>query len=310
MDLPKSMFAQGRGLCMDDHSFYISDPEDNNLIKQYSHKGELIRTFGGTGQGPGEFTPMSLSHLTIRDDLLFALEYGFSINVFAKGGEFVDKIDLPSMIFETRAAVDPAMRVFISTPLQEHPIGVYDLHGAFHYGFGNWLGDRPEETQRTNHNARYLFFNQAGNLVSISRATAHIEIYAPDGKLLRERQMRYDRRFRAYFSKVDDYFRMNPGKYNQSTFQLVRDAALLDDKLLFIYNVENPEWDDLMIVDVAGDQIGKNARNYLLKGKDGGHLTGFLFTARNGMLHIYDSNRNWIYHYHLPSSLFKMSGPG
>ncbi len=303
LDFPQSEFVQAKGLCMDENAIFISEQE-GNWIKQYDHAGKQVDVFGGTGGGPGEFD--SLTHLQERDGLLFALDYSHYINVFDDQKAFVDKVFLSSTVVETRFAVDEAMNIYIATPISTYPISVYDLNGSFKRGFGARLGDRPEEVQRLNDNARFLFLNKAGNLVSISRSKAHVEIYSREGELLHERQLQYTRRFRPFFNKVEDFYSQNPQKWSRSTFQAVVDAVLIDDKLLVLHVGEtlNPDWDALMIIDVAGDHIGE-PKDYVLKGKDGGKITSRLMTGMDDLLLIYDSRLNWIFRFRLPPSLFK-----
>ncbi|MDJ0840144.1 MAG: hypothetical protein QNK37_26770 [Acidobacteriota bacterium] len=298
LDLPNSEFAMGKGFSIDPNYLYVSDG-GSHTIKQYSHAGKGIRSFGGIGEGPGEFA--SLQHLTVRDGLVFALDRTMFINVFDNQGEFIDKIHLSSAMTETRAAVDAEMNIYIATPRLSSPISVYNLHGAYQRGFGRWLGDRPEDIQRLNENARFLFINEAGNLISVSRAKAHIEIYAHDGILLRERQLRYDRHFLPFFTKVDDYYEEKPWKWERSTFEVVRDVVLIRDQLLILHCGDDTSADNLMIVDVSEDRIGQG-RHFKLKGKDGSHITSRLMAAEADRLHVYDSRLNWIYLFKLPSS--------
>ncbi len=307
LDLPESVMLQGQGLSMDENFLYFSVAETGR-IKQYTRAGEDVRVYGSKGQGPGEFH--HVNQLTARDGLLFALDYGLFINVFDDQGKFVDKINLPTPVTGNRIAVDAKMQVYIATPQLSKPISVYDMHGSLLQGFGEWLEYRPEKTQREADNSRHLFFNSAGNLVSISMTLGNIEIYSPEGIRLSHKVMRYDSRFRAHFAEVAQGFAEEPKAANRRVYILVRDAELIDDKLLFLhYGSQDNQSANLMIVDVKGEKIGKGT-DYVLRGKNGGNITSFMITGRENGLYVYESAVNWIYFYKLPPALFSQKDPG
>ncbi|MDJ0841110.1 MAG: hypothetical protein QNK37_31655 [Acidobacteriota bacterium] len=291
---------------MDENYIYIADGETNR-IKQFTHTGEELRAFGGEGQGPGEF--QGVRHLTVRDGLLFAMDYAFAVHVFDDQGEFIKKINLSSSVVETRGAVDHKMEVYVSSPESSKPISVYDLHGNFLRSFGEWLGERPQDIQRRDDNARFLFFNKAGNLVSVSSTAAEIEIYTPEGRRLHHRPLRYGQRFLSFFTRVEDYYEQHPEKLERTTFHLIQDAVLIDDHLMLLHhgNRENVDWEDLLVIEVSGAEIGKG-RDVLLKGRDGGKIKGFRITGKGNLLHVYDPGRNWIFKYELPPAVFDTRG--
>ncbi|MDJ0839312.1 MAG: hypothetical protein QNK37_22530 [Acidobacteriota bacterium] len=298
LDLPESIFVEGRGLCVDDNYIYVG--ERSNSINKYTHEGKLGQVFGGSGQGPGEFS--NLTNLAIREDLVFALDRYLFINVFDNQGAFVQKITLQASSPATRMAVDESMNVYLSTPGLSEPIGVYDLNGNFLRGFGTWLGEHTEPIQRSEENARFLSFNRSGNLVSLSAGSATIEIYSPEGKLLRQRKLAYDPTFIAFTKKVENFFRENPKRLKDSTFQLAHDATLINDKLLFRHVGDDKTSNNLFIIDVSGDQIGEGV-NYKIKGRDGGSITCRFIAAHGSTLFVYDSARNLILKYKLPPEL-------
>jgi len=85
---PDYSFTAARNITFDDEgNLYIFDYMDN-LIKKYDQKGDHVVTFGGQGEGEGEFS--HLMDIRSFGDKLYALD-SVGILIFDLQGKFLEK---------------------------------------------------------------------------------------------------------------------------------------------------------------------------------------------------------------------------
>ncbi len=84
-----------RRIAVDDqHNFYIAD-NGVCLLYQFNLSGQLIKTFGGEGEGPGEFR--SIEIVSIRDDQIAAFDFNLQrTTVFSTAGDLLGTYRSPN----------------------------------------------------------------------------------------------------------------------------------------------------------------------------------------------------------------------
>ncbi len=83
---------QPTGLAFDasNSELYVVDTKAHR-IHVYSLQGELIRSIGGRGTGPGEFNYPTLLSLSSQGDLYVTDSLNFRVQIIDRGGRFLDK---------------------------------------------------------------------------------------------------------------------------------------------------------------------------------------------------------------------------
>ncbi|GLR15852.1 6-bladed beta-propeller [Portibacter lacus] len=77
---------------------YISDGYGSQYIIQYNHKGELIRTFGGRGDGPEHFDNahgIAIDTRNGKEELMITARKQNKFKKFTMDGKLIEVIDLP-----------------------------------------------------------------------------------------------------------------------------------------------------------------------------------------------------------------------
>lgn len=88
------MFGKGIVFNTDEEgNYYVADLE-NYRIQKYDPKGKYLLTIGRKGQGPGEFTSLSLPRFDKDNNLYVSDEANRRISFFNKDGKFLRQIQL------------------------------------------------------------------------------------------------------------------------------------------------------------------------------------------------------------------------
>jgi len=72
-DRPESMLFRPGDICMDRDGYFYVEDKGNGRIAVFNPQGDFVRSFGGVGDGPGEFRSMDLLHLI--EDVLSISDY-------------------------------------------------------------------------------------------------------------------------------------------------------------------------------------------------------------------------------------------
>ncbi len=70
------------------HNMYVLDSY-RGIISVFDDKGNLVREFGGQGQGPNEFE--NSNRLIIKDDKIYVFQGLFSLKVLSLDGQYIEK---------------------------------------------------------------------------------------------------------------------------------------------------------------------------------------------------------------------------
>lgn len=142
---PTLGFSQIRAIeVADDGSMYVLEAQDRQ-VRVYDAAGGLVRRFGASGAGPGEFeTPVALS---LVGDTVAVTELGGNdrITLFDRNGTLGRTIALQSVMMP---ADDPSVSLLVR-PLRMRPDGRFDGSVAVmsRVAPGGGLPDRPESVQ-------------------------------------------------------------------------------------------------------------------------------------------------------------------
>ncbi|MFO7809839.1 MAG: 6-bladed beta-propeller [Candidatus Delongbacteria bacterium] len=76
-----------------DGSFFVID-QGSYTIKKFSKEGRLLESFGGQGNGPGEFTMLNTGMAVLNDNIFVPDPATMSVQVFGLNGDFIRKINM------------------------------------------------------------------------------------------------------------------------------------------------------------------------------------------------------------------------
>ncbi len=112
---------------------YISDGYGNARIHKFTPDGKLLFSWGGPGEGPGQFVVPHSVATDKRGRVLVADRHNNRIQVFDPDGNYLTEwtgLDLPTNIF-----IDKDETVYIT---ELHPrLSIYDIEGNLLTQFGN-----------------------------------------------------------------------------------------------------------------------------------------------------------------------------
>ena len=90
------IFGRITSVCEDmERNFYILDPQDCRIYK-FSPSGDLLKTFGRKGEGPGDMKSPFRIYLTGENNLAVS-EISNHVNFFDRNGQFVKRFNVSSV---------------------------------------------------------------------------------------------------------------------------------------------------------------------------------------------------------------------
>lgn len=141
VDMPEKRNGNPQGICVSGSGeLYVADTHCNRVLV-FSPRGQLVRSWGSYGDGPGQFRYVT-SVAVWRDGRVYAAEYGGNdrIQVFREDGTWLGSfgrrgsepgaLDRPSGL-----ALAPCGRLYVADSCN-HRIQVFDLEGRFLSAFG------------------------------------------------------------------------------------------------------------------------------------------------------------------------------
>ncbi len=93
----------------ENNNMYLLDTGDN-LITVFNESGKMIHTFGGTGQGPGEF--IRSNGLIVNDEKIYVFEFTQNYKVVNLSGEYITRQNIPWINRLKVDLIDNAFYVF------------------------------------------------------------------------------------------------------------------------------------------------------------------------------------------------------
>lgn len=166
------------------NNIFLSDCFNSRIICLDSNYN-VIRTLGTPGRGPGEF--LTPDQFGIINDSLYVYDQSTKkILVFTVDGKYCREFILRKYpkIF-SRFAMSKNGEIFVSTPLFEYPITVYDLKGDIKYGVGLKQNDKLSIRERMAGLRHLSLFNDKYIIASVI-SRPEIEIYSLKGKIVKK----------------------------------------------------------------------------------------------------------------------------
>ena len=166
------------------NNIFLSDCFNSRIICLDSNYN-VIRTLGTPGRGPGEF--LTPDQFGIINDSLYVYDQSTKkILVFTVDGKYCREFILRKYpkIF-SRFAMSKNGEIFVSTPLFEYPITVYDLKGDIKYGVGLKQNDKLSIRERMAGLRHLSLFNDK-YIIAIVTSRPEIEIYNLKGRIVKK----------------------------------------------------------------------------------------------------------------------------
>lgn len=166
------------------NNIFLSDCFNSRIICLDSNYN-VIRTLGTPGRGPGEF--LTPDQFGIINDSLYVYDQSTKkILVFTVDGKYCREFLLRKYpkIF-SRFAMSKNGEIFVSTPLFEYPITVYDLKGDIKYGVGLKQNDKLSIRERMAGLRHLSLFNDK-YIIAIVTSRPEIEIYNLKGRIVKK----------------------------------------------------------------------------------------------------------------------------
>jgi len=169
-----------------DGSLYAADTHYHRVMV-YSPAGELLRQFGGYGQGDGQFIfPTDVAFRRDGSGRIFVSEYGGNdrVSIYTAEGKFLRSFGAfgsgdGQFARPSAVKVDAGRKRLYVADACNHRIAVYDLHGRLQRYIGS-IGGEPGRL-------RYpydLALRPSGDLVVCEYGNNRIQVLSPEGKSL------------------------------------------------------------------------------------------------------------------------------
>lgn len=170
-------FAYNNFIIDTKESLIVSDLNDAKVV-EVSYDGNLIRSYGKKGRGPGEFELPS--HPLYNDGKLFVYDGGAKILVFEKSGQYLDEFRIEDFIFEITTD-GKHFFAFSAREGEDGLIKVYDMEGKFVKSFGDVL---ESEDSNLNNLPKMMVYDNKLWVLHLYHPV--LKVYSLDGKLLNE----------------------------------------------------------------------------------------------------------------------------
>ena len=246
-------FSDVRSIVCDENYIYFSDYNRNQIFK-LDDDLTLVKTFGGLGDGPGEFK--GASKISIDKDTLFVVnDFKRSINLFSKSGNYLKFLSLSNHLSNPETSLNFIAKnsnLYMSNTMDSSSLSVI-YHSEKLKLFGNVFQFKNEK-QRMIRNGRHLFKSKDVT-IAISDNLPIIEIYGNDLELKRS----YD--YSKDLSFVKDGLDIIKSKNveENSYYEIVGDACFNDNKLyLLLYSYDDPKTvicNKVSVFNLEGDEL-------------------------------------------------------
>ncbi|RKY79581.1 hypothetical protein DRQ07_06270 [candidate division KSB1 bacterium] len=166
-------------------TLYLNDASNNNVLQVFIEKDttlRLIRTFGRTGAGPGEFRENWMIY--INNGRLYVENINV-IHVFLLQGKFLKIIRFPgSASFLEQFVVDNREHIYKTrTSESDYCIAHYDNNGNFVSEFGELIPWEYKE-RKLSSNHRHLVMSDNEEIISVSVERAQVDKFTRKGRII------------------------------------------------------------------------------------------------------------------------------
>lgn len=264
---------------------YFIDRHPAMIYAMDPKTAEILDSFGGIGEGPGEFS--WLGCLVAKGPFLFALDGDrFKVNQYDLAGNFIKDIEI-KVSYVHEMAVDDDYNIYVASPHEDAPITVIDNDGSIVRSFGKVLRQNRTGNLPDKQNWRKLFI-EGDRLYAMSETEATLEIYSLDGKLLHFYEF-YE--FPAVKPKIMAsvrYFENYPEKQKNAARILIRDFWVSEGSVYALFWTADQNCRSLLQLDLADPDEPKTKVHRLFghKTKDPHVLLGAVTVSETGSLLI------------------------
>ena len=226
-----SFFAHVYDVLFNNGHLLITDLSQNRILLCDTSFNKTV-SYGGTGDGPGEFRGVMRSY--IKNNMVFAIDSrSGAISVFSLDGKFVKKITYPQKIFSFgRFAIDDSLKIYTPDPEKDSSMVKLDTSGRIVKQFGS---DFPAHTfkskEKRARSEKHILWSKDNQLICVSLTEPLIEFYSTNGKKLREFNLSDSPYLKRHLDFAEREYRQDPKKI----YIVFQDAYLVDNHLYLLY---------------------------------------------------------------------------
>lgn len=197
----------------------------------------VIRTFGRSGEGPGEFTEAAHS-LYAKGNRVYGLQAGAeSAHVFSLEGDYVRSfsVDPKSFVLDQGISVNDQGDVYIASsfPVDPYSITKFDSSGTVIKTFGELLTTSYSETLNRRVSGRRITLINNKYLLAVGLSVPVIEKYSLDGELIQSSDLSDTPYFQERLDYAEDSYSQANGERG-GIVSVISYMATLNSRLYLI----------------------------------------------------------------------------
>ena len=250
------------------NTLFFSDCSNSRIVNLDSNY-RVIRIYGSPGRGPGEF--LTPDQFAIVKDSLYVFDHSTKkILIFDMIGKFSREFNLnryPEVY--SRLAISKFGKIYVSTPLLDYPITVFDRNGNILYGIGSKCNNKLAFYKKMASISHLLIYKDSF-LLSVRASSAEIDVYDLEGLYIKKIDL-------SNLDIVKDLLKFfNETKRQDGIPSIFTDVSLYDDKLfLKTASANDGTYNSNIIIECKLNQLDiKPVTSFTITSKGGG--TGML----------------------------------
>jgi len=251
-----SFFGRVSDVILNNEHLLITDLTQNRILLCDTSFNKAV-SYGGTGEGPGEFKEVLRSY--IKNNLVFLFDrYNGALSVFSLSGKFVKRITYPRRIASFgRFAMDDSLKIYIADPDRDSSVVKLDTSGQIVRQFGSVFPGKNFREKRAR-SEKHILWSKDNQLICISLSEPHIEFYSTNGKKLQEFSLADSPYLTERLAYVKEQYQQEPKK-RESTYLLFQDAYLVNNHLYLLYvdqdEQNRPKLDKILVYTVESNNL-------------------------------------------------------
>ncbi len=221
-----------------DGFIYISDNNNDRVLKM-NRKLDIVKTFGVSGRGPGEFK--GPQGVFIKDDSIYVYdEGGVRFNVYDTEGNYSRCFSLSESkrIGERFLVLDSVL--YVNTPFETSPLAAYDLNGKLLFRFGTILPGFNDH-ERIGRNFR-MITEHKNKLLCVSVSEPVIEIYNKEGVLLNNYDLANNKYLVNRLNQINNDYKQSRNSGRVTTCILFNDIIVDNNNIYLQFFEPDPEF--------------------------------------------------------------------
>jgi len=278
----------------------FSDYHNGRIISLSFEEPSINIIYGTIGRGPGEFT--ATRQFSTYSDSIYAIdEGGLRFHVFHNNGEYIRSFPFPERILtiQHRFAIDNSGKIYARTPYSMNPIIVMNTEGEIINQFGNFI-PYDSERKKIARNFGHVLIDSSGNILCIYDSEPIIEFYNNTGTLLNKIDLSRYKFLERRLNFIKDQYRVNP-QSRESTFHLLRDVYISDDKLYILY-IDHPyKSNNIAVFKISQHTVKlENIFSLMPSSPENNTPHFYSFAVNNNNIFVYDDESDALLVYAIP----------